>query len=114
MSTGDSKDIYREMVTTVQRKLAALPESSALRSAFSTSILDEAVLRIEQSDAADLEHGPWAPAFSVNWISLAFSACLCRRSFLEALRTLPLLVYLFLMAVSPFLVESGPSYTART
>ena len=27
---------------------------------------------------------------------------------------LPRFVYLFLMAVSPFLVESGPGYTART
>src|SRR3989304_3667912 len=65
MPDGDGKDIYREMVTTVQRRLAALPESSPLRAAVPTSILDETTRRMEQSQAADLEHGPWAPAFSV-------------------------------------------------
>ena len=64
MLDGDGKDIYREMVTTVQRRLAALPESSPLRAAVPTSILEEVTRRIEQAEAADLEHGPWAPAFS--------------------------------------------------
>ncbi|MEI8374898.1 MAG: hypothetical protein WCJ35_18905 [Planctomycetota bacterium] len=65
MSTGDGKDIYREMVTTVRQRLTALPVSSPLRLAFPASILDDAARRIEQAKAADLEYGPWAPPFSV-------------------------------------------------
>ncbi len=53
------------MVTTVQRRLAALPDSSPLRAGIPQSILDETARRIEQSSAADLEHGPWAPAIGV-------------------------------------------------
>ena len=49
-----------------------------------------------------------------NWTVRSSPVCLFRRSFLDALPTLPRFVYLFLMAVSPFVVESGPSYTART
>jgi hypothetical protein len=65
MLDGDGKDIYREIVTTVRRRLAALPESSPLRKAVPPPMLEEAARRIEQAEAADLEHGPWAPAFSV-------------------------------------------------
>jgi len=64
---GDGTDIYRETVTTVRRRLAALPESSPLRAAVSTSGLGEAARQIGRRLRRDrfirdrLRHGspPW-------------------------------------------------------
>jgi hypothetical protein len=58
---ADGKGVYREMLTTVQRRLAALSESSSLRTGIRLSILEQAARQVEQSDVADLARDRWAP-----------------------------------------------------
>ena len=57
------KEYYRNIVEDVRKKLASLPESSHIRSAFPNNRLEEIAKKIERNNLQDLKWDCWRPPF---------------------------------------------------